>query len=86
MIPQTWGDPEVIDSNTNCKGDGDAIDICEIGTKVHKCGSVIKVKVLGILAITDGTKIDWKILAIDINDELIDSLNDIGKIEYASYL
>lgn len=81
MIPQTWGDPECVDSNTYYKGNGDAIDVCEIGTKVHKCGSVIKVKVLGILAITDGSKIDWKILAIDINDELTDSLNDIGKIE-----
>merc|ERR1712020_539400 len=67
-IPQTWEDPEHVDPNTNCKGDGDPIDVCEIGTKVHKPGSVIRVKVLGTLA-------------IDVTDEMAPKLNDIEDIE-----
>ena len=30
-LPQTWEDPEHIDSFTGQKGDGDPIDVCEIG-------------------------------------------------------
>merc|ERR1711963_185976 len=80
-IPQTWEDPDHVDPNTNCKGDGDPIDVCEIGTKIHKRGSVIKVKVLGTLAMIDEGETDWKILAIDVNDELAPKLNDIEDVE-----
>jgi len=80
-IPQTWEDPDHVDPNTNCKGDADPIDVCEIGTKIHKRGSVIKVKVLGTLAMIDEGETDWKILAIDVNDELAPKLNDIEDIE-----
>lgn len=58
-LPQTWEDPEHVDASTQCKGDGDPIDVCEIGHKVHKRGAVIQVKVLGTLAMIDeGKKID----------------------------
>ena len=30
-LPQTWEDPDHVDSSTNCKGDGDPVDVCEIG-------------------------------------------------------
>ena len=30
-LPQTWEDPDHVDSATNCKGDGDPVDVCEIG-------------------------------------------------------
>ena len=30
-IPQTWEDPEHIDPDTKCQGDGDPIDVIEIG-------------------------------------------------------
>merc|ERR1712001_158881 len=80
-IPQTWEDPDHIDAHTNCKGDGDPIDVCEIGTKVHKPGSVIRVKVLGTLAMIDEGETDWKILAIDVTDEMAPKLNDIEDIE-----
>lgn len=80
-IPQTWEDPEHTDPNTNCKGDGDPIDVCDIGTKVHKRGAVIRVKVLGTLAMIDEGETDWKILAIDVEDEMASKLNDIDDIE-----
>merc|ERR1712045_2922 len=80
-IPQTWEDPNHVDPNTNCKGDGDPIDVCEIGSKIHKRGAVIKVKVLGTFAMIDEGETDWKIMAIDVEDELASKLNDIEDVE-----
>ncbi|XP_064458497.1 uncharacterized protein LOC135368881 [Ornithodoros turicata] len=80
-IPQTWEDPGFVDSNTNCKGDNDPIDICEIGYRVAKRGDVIQVKILGVMALVDEGETDWKLLAIDINDPLAKDLNDVDDIE-----
>jgi nucleosome-remodeling factor subunit len=80
-LPQTWEDPEHTDPNTNCKGDGDPIDVCEIGTKVHPMGAVVRVKILGTLAMIDEGETDWKILAIDVEDEMADKVNDVEDIE-----
>ncbi|XP_029832383.3 inorganic pyrophosphatase isoform X3 [Ixodes scapularis] len=80
-IPQTWEDPGHIDNNTNCKGDNDPIDICEIGFRVAKRGEVLQVKVLGVMALVDEGETDWKLLAIDIRDPLANELNDVGDIE-----
>jgi len=80
-IPQTFEDPEHIDPSTNCKGDSDPIDVCEIGQKVHERGSVVQVKVLGTVALIDEGETDWKVLAIDVNDPLAAELNDVNDIE-----
>merc|ERR1711992_218539 len=80
-LPQTWEDPEHTDPHTNAKGDGDPVDVCDIGSKVHKSGSIIKVKILGTLAMIDEGETDWKMLAIDVTDELADKINDIEDIE-----
>ncbi|XP_046740495.1 inorganic pyrophosphatase [Diprion similis] len=80
-IPQTWENPEVLDEATGCKGDNDPIDVLEIGYKVAKRGEVLKVKVLGTVALIDEGETDWKILTIDINDPLADQLNDVNDIE-----
>jgi len=34
-------------------GDNDPLDVCEIGDTVHPIGSVIQVKVLGVMAMLD---------------------------------
>lgn len=52
------------DAHTNCKGDGDPVDVCEIGSKVHQRGAIVRVKILGTLAMIDEGETDWKILAI----------------------
>merc|ERR1712117_149235 len=80
-LPQTWEDPEHTDPHTNCKGDGDPVDICDIGSKIHKSGSIIKVKILGTLAMIDEGETDWKMIGIDVEDELAPKLNDIEDIE-----
>ena len=80
-IPQTWEDPEHTDASTGCKGDGDPVDVCEIGSKVHKRGEVIGVKILGCLAMIDEGETDWKVIAIDVNDPKAKDLNDIEDVE-----
>jgi len=80
-IPQTWEDPNHTDGSTNCAGDNDPIDVCEIGTKIHQRGSVIQVKVLGVFAMIDEGETDWKVIAIDVNDPMAENLNDINDVE-----
>jgi len=80
-IPQTWEDPNHTDPSTNCKGDNDPIDICEIGQTIHPRGSVIQVKVLGVFAMIDEGETDWKCIAIDVNDPLAENLNDIHDVD-----
>lgn len=80
-LPQTWENPDFLDSNTNAKGDNDPIDVCEIGSRTLQRGQVVPVKVLGVLALIDDGETDWKLLVIKANDPLAQSLNDIKDIE-----
>ncbi|XP_012139941.1 inorganic pyrophosphatase Nurf-38 isoform X1 [Megachile rotundata] len=80
-LPQTWENPEVLDESTGCKGDNDPIDVLEIGYRVAKRGEVLKVKVLGTVALIDEGETDWKIIVIDVNDPLADQMNDVSDIE-----
>ena len=81
FIPQTWENPDHIDESTKCKGDGDPIDVCEIGHKVREQGDVVRCKILGTVALIDEGETDWKVLAIDVDDPLAESLNDVNDIE-----
>lgn len=80
-IPQTWEDPSHKDARTECNGDNDPIDVCEIGHRIGNRGDIIAVKVLGALAMIDEGETDWKILAIDVNDPLAEKLNDVDDVE-----
>ncbi|XP_043272613.1 inorganic pyrophosphatase [Venturia canescens] len=80
-LPQTWENPEVLDAATGFKGDNDPIDVLEIGYRVAKRGEVLKVKVLGTVALIDEGETDWKIIVIDVNDPLAEQMNDITDVE-----
>ncbi|KAK9307197.1 hypothetical protein QLX08_002375 [Tetragonisca angustula] len=80
-LPQTWENPEVLDEATGCKGDNDPIDVLEIGYRVAKRGEILKVKVLGCVALIDEGETDWKIIVIDVNDPLAEQMNDVSDIE-----
>merc|ERR1719245_1285979 len=80
-IPQTWEDPNHTDDSTNCKGDNDPIDVCEIGHRIHPRGSVVQVKVLGVFAMIDEGETDWKVIAIDVTNPLAENLNDIHDVD-----
>ncbi|KAK2507227.1 hypothetical protein MC885_001812 [Smutsia gigantea] len=80
-LPQTWEDPHRKDKNTDCCGDNDPIDICEIGSKIFSRGEVIHVKILGILALIDQGETDWKLIAISVNDPEASKFHDIDDVE-----
>lgn len=42
-----------MDSDTQCKGDNDPLDVCEIGNRVAQRGEVRQVKILGTIALID---------------------------------
>ncbi|XP_048189415.1 inorganic pyrophosphatase 2, mitochondrial isoform X1 [Perognathus longimembris pacificus] len=80
-LPQTWEDPNQKDKNTDCCGDNDPIDVCEIGSKVLSRGEVVQVKILGVLALIDEGETDWKLIAINVNDPEAEKFHDIDDVE-----
>uniref|UniRef100_A0A2K5D7M8 Inorganic pyrophosphatase n=1 Tax=Aotus nancymaae TaxID=37293 RepID=A0A2K5D7M8_AOTNA len=80
-LPQTWEDPHLKDKSTDCCGDNDPIDVCEIGSKIPSCGEVIQVKILGILALIDEGETDWKLIAINVNDPEASKFHDIDDVK-----
>lgn len=80
-FPQTWENPDHLDSDTGCKGDNDPIDVLEIGSRIAKRGEVMQVKILGTIALIDEGETDWKIITINVNDPVADQLNDIADVE-----
>eukprot|EP00871_Galdieria_phlegrea_P002052 jgi/Galph1/2848/GphlegSOOS_G1507.1 len=79
-FPQTWEDPSQVHMETGALGDGDPLDVCEIGTSIAKIGEMKQVKVLGVLGMIDSGEMDWKIVAIDVRDRLADELNDVDDL------
>lgn len=79
FIPQTWEDPQHF--QFNCGGDDDPLDIIEIGHSVLEQGSVHRVKVLGSLGMIDQGEFDWKIIAINKNDQYFNVIDDIHQID-----
>nr|XP_019594492.1 PREDICTED: inorganic pyrophosphatase 2, mitochondrial isoform X2 [Rhinolophus sinicus] len=80
-LPQTWEDPRRKDKSTDCCGDDDPIDVCEIGSKVLSSGEVIRVKILGVLALIDQGETDWKLIAISVNDPEASKFHDIDDVK-----
>ncbi|CAK5031456.1 unnamed protein product [Meloidogyne enterolobii] len=80
-LPQTWEDPNHVDAHTGAKGDNDPIDIIEIGSKVQERGAIVQVKILGTLALLDEGETDWKLVGINIKDDLASKLNSINDVE-----
>ncbi|XP_046709970.1 inorganic pyrophosphatase 2, mitochondrial isoform X1 [Silurus meridionalis] len=80
-LPQTWEDPRHTDGDTKCSGDNDPIDMCDIGNKVCSQGDIIKVKVLGILALIDEGETDWKVIVINVEDPEAAEFNDIEDVK-----
>lgn len=79
-LPQTWEDPNHTDKDTECCGDNDPIDVCDIGSKVCSPGEVIQVKVLGVLGMIDEGETDWKLIAINAEDPDAPKLNSLEDV------
>lgn len=80
-LPQTWENPHHVDPDTQARGDNDPLDVLELGSRVLPRGSVVRVKVLGALALLDEGEMDWKLLAIDERDELAAELSGPADLE-----
>ena len=55
-FPQTWESPQLWTEDTDgskTRGDNDPIDVVEIGARQYKAGSIVRVKVLGVLGLID---------------------------------
>ncbi|EKE36945.1 hypothetical protein ENUP19_0088G0020 [Entamoeba nuttalli] len=81
-VPQTWEDLFERDSIVGIPGDNDPIDIIDISQKKVARGEIVQIKPICALALLDGGETDWKVIGINVNDPLaqtITSANDIEK-------
>ena len=60
-IPQTWEDPEK-------GGDGDPIDLVDLGKQAKPILGVSDYVVLGCIGLIDQGEIDWKVLGLEVNE------------------
>ncbi|EAZ24749.1 hypothetical protein OsJ_08520 [Oryza sativa Japonica Group] len=82
LFPQTWEDPTL--ANTDVEGafgDNDPVDVVEIGERRANIGDVLKVKPLAALAMIDEGELDWKIVAISLDDPKASLVNDVDDVE-----
>jgi len=79
-FPQTWEDPKHVSEETGAIGDNDPIDVIEIGQRQWSTGAVVRVKVLGVVALIDSGETDWKVVTISVEDPMADRLDDIEDV------
>jgi hypothetical protein len=56
--------------SAGAKGDNDPLDAIEIGSKQWRTGSIVRVKILGVLAMIDSGETDWKVVCVNQYDPL----------------
>eukprot|EP00953_Heterococcus_sp_UTEX-ZZ885_P001253 1189-Heterococcus_DN1.PRE.1 len=56
----TWEDPNIKHPELGVMGDGDPVDVVEIGSSKHAQGAVKQIRALGALAMIDDGELDWK--------------------------
>ncbi len=74
MIPRTL-------LSINDGGDGDPLDVIVLGEQLQK-GSIVEIKLIGILKMLDEGKMDDKLIGVMINNSIfssIDSFNELKK-------
>ncbi|MBA0786566.1 hypothetical protein Gotri_026377 [Gossypium trilobum] len=82
LLPQTWEDPSFANSEVEgAFGDNDPVDVVEIGDSRGKIGEILKVKPLAALAMIDEGELDWKVVAISLDDPRASLVNDVNDVE-----
>eukprot|EP00981_Chlorochromonas_danica_P001319 scaffold284_cov247-Ochromonas_danica.AAC.5 len=81
LLPRTWEDVDHVDPDTKSKGDGDPIDVIELGHGPLPMGSVVPVKVLGSMALIDEGETDHKIIALRVTDPIASSVDSVYDLE-----
>ena len=80
-LPQTWENPKQKSNIDGLIGDGDPLDVCEIGSEILATGSTSTIKILGSLALVDDGELDWKVIVINTKDPLADLIHDIKDVQ-----
>jgi inorganic pyrophosphatase len=57
------------------------VDVVEIGERRANVGDVLRVKPLAALAMIDEGELDWKIVAISLDDPKASLVNDVDDVE-----
>ena len=57
------------------------MDVVEIGRATLDMGGVYRVKPLGVYAMIDDGELDWKVIAINVDDPKADLVNDVEDVE-----
>lgn len=78
-FPQTWESTEETFEG-GFKGDNDPLDVIEIGMTQFTTGTVVQVKVLGVLGMIDAGEMDWKVICIAHSDPMAKFLDDIDDV------
>ncbi|XWS25436.1 hypothetical protein CRYUN_Cryun27aG0068100 [Craigia yunnanensis] len=79
---ETWEDPSFSNPEVEgALGDNGLVDIVEIGERRRKIGQILKVKTLAALAMIDEGELDWKIIAISLDDPRASLVNDVDDVE-----
>ncbi|GER43285.1 inorganic pyrophosphatase [Striga asiatica] len=82
LLPQTWEDPSFANAEVEgAFGDNDPVDVVEIGESRAKIGQVLRVKPLAALAMIDEGELDWKIVAISLDDPRASLVNDVDDVD-----
>ncbi len=81
FLPQTWEDTDHKDPQSGAKGDGDPIDVIEIGQGPLPMGSVIQAKVLGSLELIDEGETDHKVIMLRDTDPHFSQIETISDLE-----
>lgn len=81
LLPQTWEDPAKKDHELDAAGDNDPVDVVEISSRAHRQGGVYQVKPLGVYAMIDDGELDWKVIAIALDDPKAALVNDVEDVE-----
>lgn len=79
-FPQTWEDPTEDSGVEGLVGDGDPLDVCEIGASRLATGTVKRVKILGSIALVDDGELDWKVIVVSVDDELAEHVHDVHDV------
>jgi len=62
-------------------GDNDPLDVVEIGSAARPTGSVVAVKPLGVFAMIDDGELDWKLIAIAVDDAKAPLVSCVADVE-----
>ena len=73
MIPKTLLSPET-------GGDGDPLDVIVLGEQLQK-GSVVEVKLIGILKMLDKGEVDDKLIAVMVNNSIFSDVNSFNELK-----